>query len=231
MGEGWVMDESSTSSSLEHRRLLAADLLIRGVGVCEVARKAKLSVPTVSKYKALLERAGAHTITELRIRGQRPRLDDEQQNWLISAIKHSPKVHEFECDAWKVDDLCVLIKRQFGIDYSRSHIGRFVRDRGLAYRLPRADARAARIASEQRTPGQARVAKRKAAIDLLLAGESAELIAQKLNLSKATVSKYVSVIGGWWSQCTPGHDICRPSYSPGRASVGMVDGRFAAGAV
>jgi len=86
-------------------------LLSKGLGVCETARKANLSVPTVRKCKALLETDGAHAITELRVHGQRPKLNNERQNWQISAINHSPRLHGFESDVWAVEQLSLPVKR------------------------------------------------------------------------------------------------------------------------
>lgn len=188
------MEESSTSTPLERRRLLAVDLLSKGVGVCETARKANLSMPTVRKYKALLGSDGAQAVAGLRIHGQRPKLSDEQQNWLISAIKHSPRLHGFESDYWSVEQLSLLVKRQLGVTYSESHVGRFVRDRELTYRLPRAGARSNTLASKIVTPSDAILARRAAAIELLLKGESAEQIAQKLRITVRTVKGYAAAI-------------------------------------
>jgi transposase len=188
------MEESTASTPLERRRLLAVDLLSKGVGVCETARKANLSVPTVRKYKALLGTNGTQAITGLRIHGQRPKLNDEQQNWLVSVIKHSPRPHGFESDFWTVEQLSLVIKKRLGVTYSESHVARFVRDRGLTYRLPRAAARASTLASKIATPGEAILARRAAAIELILKGESAENIAQKLKVTARTVKGYAAAI-------------------------------------
>jgi len=69
-----------------------------------------------------------------------------------------------------------------------------VRDRELTYRLPRAAARASTLASKIATPGEALLARRAAAIELLLKGESAENIAQKLKITIATVKGYAAAI-------------------------------------
>ena len=75
------------------RRALAARLLLNGEGISEVSRKAGLSLPTVSKYKDLVEKgrdpgpcAASHS------RDTSPRLDDASQSWLVSAIKHSARL-------------------------------------------------------------------------------------------------------------------------------------------
>ncbi|WP_408375886.1 helix-turn-helix domain-containing protein [Paraburkholderia nemoris] len=54
---------------LAQRRALAVKLLLNGEGISEVSRKARLSLPTVSKYKDLVEREGADALARLRIHG------------------------------------------------------------------------------------------------------------------------------------------------------------------
>ena len=103
---------------LAQRRALAARLLLNGEGISEVSRKARLSLPTVSKYKELVERDGADALARLRIHGGPSRLDDASQSWLVSAIKHSPGLHGYPGPTWTISQLRELIFRRFGIQFS-----------------------------------------------------------------------------------------------------------------
>jgi transposase len=120
---------------LARRRVLAAKLLLNGESISAVSRKAGLSLPTVSKYKDLVERGGPEALARLRIYGNIPRLDDASQSWLLSAIKHSPGIHGYPGPTWTIRQLRELIFRRFGIHFSASHVGHLVRGYGLAYRL------------------------------------------------------------------------------------------------
>jgi transposase len=120
---------------LARRRVLAAKLLLNGESISAVSRKAGLSLPTVSKYKDLVERGGPEALARLRIYGNIPRLDDASQSWLVSAIKHSPGIHGHPGPTWTIRQLRELIFRRFGIHFSASHVGHHVRGYGLAYRL------------------------------------------------------------------------------------------------
>ncbi|WNC95383.1 winged helix-turn-helix domain-containing protein (plasmid) [Paraburkholderia sp. FT54] len=120
---------------LARRRVLAAKLLLNGESISAVSRKAGLSLPTVSKYKDLVERGGPEALARLRIYGNIPRLDDASQSWLVSAIKHSPGIHGYPGPTWTIRQLRELIFRRFGIHFSASHVGHLVRGYGLTYRL------------------------------------------------------------------------------------------------
>lgn len=112
---------------LARRRVLAAELLLNGESISEVSRNARLSLPNVSKYKALIEKGGPEALARLRIHGNVPRLDDASQSWLVSAIKHSPDLHGYPASTWAIRQLRELIFRHFGIQFSASHVGHLVR--------------------------------------------------------------------------------------------------------
>lgn len=120
---------------LARRRALAAELLSNGEGISEVSRKAGLSLPTVSKYKQLIERGGPEALAKLRFNGNVPRLDDASESWLVSAIKHSPGLHGYPGPCWTIGQLRELIFKRLGVQFSASHVGHLVRGYGLAYRL------------------------------------------------------------------------------------------------
>lgn len=129
------MDSGSSGLSLPERRALAAGLLLEGMGISEVSRMTNLSIPTVSKYKVLVERNGPDALTRLRIHGNTPRLDDASQSWLVSTIKHSPSLYGYPGPTWSRRQLRDVIFRRLGIQFSVSHVGHLVRTYGLAYRL------------------------------------------------------------------------------------------------
>jgi transposase len=90
-----TMSKQIDDIPLARRRVIATELLLKGESISEVSRKARLSLPTVSKYKDLIERGGPEALARLRIHGNIPRLDDASQSWLVSAIKHSPGLHGY----------------------------------------------------------------------------------------------------------------------------------------
>jgi transposase len=179
---------------LAQRRALAARLLLKGEGISEVSRKARLSLPTVSKYKELIERDGADALARLRIHGGPSRLDDASQSWLVSAIKHSPGLHGYPGPTWTISQLRELIFRRLGVQFSASHVGYLARSYGLAYRLTYSTSEKASPATAQKSQSDVYGARRKIAAKMLLDGSSVECVSKALNISARTITKYKSMV-------------------------------------
>ncbi|MFM0178396.1 helix-turn-helix domain-containing protein [Paraburkholderia aspalathi] len=189
-----TMSKQFDDVPLARRRALAAKLLLNGEGISEVSRKARLSLPTVSKYKDLVERGGADALARLRIHGGPSRLDDASQSWLVSAIKHSPGLHGYPGPTWTISQLRELIFLRFGIQFSASHVGYLVRGYGLAYRLTYSTSEKASPATAEKSQSDVYAARRKIAAKMLLDGDSVEHVSKALNISVRTVTKYRSMV-------------------------------------
>ena len=179
---------------LPERRAFAIELLLDGGGISETARKAGLSLPTVSKYKTLIETSGPDAVARLRTHGTVPRLDDASQSWLVSAIKHSPDLHGYPGPGWTISELRELIFRRFGIHFSASHVGYLVRGYGLAYRLTYPTSKAPSSHAVQKVQADVYASRRKVAAKMLLDGESVGRVAKALDISERTISKYRSMV-------------------------------------
>ncbi|MFM0731093.1 hypothetical protein PQQ52_11445 [Paraburkholderia sediminicola] len=179
---------------LAQRRALAAKLLLNGEGISEVSRKARLSLPTVSKYKDLVERDGVDALARLPIHGGPSRLDDASQSWLVSAIKHSPGLHGYPGPTWTISQLRELIFRRFGVQFSASHVGYLARGYGLAYRLTYSTSEKTSPATAQKSQSDVYAARRKIAAKMLLDGDSVERVSKALNISVRTITKYRSMV-------------------------------------
>jgi transposase len=188
------MSKQIDDTPLARRRLIATELLLNGEGISEVSRKARLSLPTVSKYKDLIERGGPAALARLRIHGNIPRLDDASQSWLVSAIKHSPALHGYPGHTWTIGQLRELILRRFGVQFSASHVGHLVRGYGLAYRLTYPTSKKPARTTGRQLRGDIYAARRKVAAKMLLDGDSPETVAKVLNLSERTIARYRSMV-------------------------------------
>jgi transposase len=198
---------------LARRRLIATELPLKGDRISEVSRKARLSLPTVSKYKDLIERGGADALARLRSHGNVPRLDDASQSWLVSAIKHSPGLHGYPGQTWTNGQLRELIFRRFGVQYSASHVGHLVRGYGLAYRLTYSTSKKPTRNTAQQLRGDNYAARRAVAARMLLDGDSPETVAKALNLSERTIARYRSMV------VTGGAEAVEQSRSSGRGAT------------
>jgi transposase len=178
---------------LARRRAAAAELLLKGERPTAIARETGLSMPTLRKYKALLCSGGPDALVHLKEYGSKPRLNEEAMSWLVSAVKHSPKLHGIAATAWTVEQVRGLILQRFGISYSASSVSNMIRELGLAYRLTYAAADAINQ-RRQRPVSDRDAARRRAAAEMLVAGQSAEQVSQALNISLKTVKAYRSMV-------------------------------------
>ncbi|MFM0115163.1 winged helix-turn-helix domain-containing protein [Paraburkholderia nemoris] len=153
-----------------------------------------MSLPTVSKYKDLVERGGADALARLRFQGGIPQLDDLSQSWLVSTIKHSPGLHGYPGPTWTIGQLRELIFRRFGVQFSRSHVGYLVRGYGLAYRLTYSTLEKASPATAQQSQSDVYAMHRRIAAKMLFDGDSVERVSKALNISARTIAKYKSMV-------------------------------------
>jgi transposase len=189
-----TMSKQIDDIPLARRRVIATELLLKGESISEVSRKARLSLPTVSKYKDLIERGGPEALARLRIHGNIPRLDDASQSWLVSAIKHSPGLHGYPGQTWTIGQLRELIFRHFGIQFSASHVGYLVRGYGLAYRLTYPASENPPRVTAPKSQNDVYAERRKIAAKMLMDGESADRVAKALKISERTIARYRSMV-------------------------------------
>ncbi|HEX7911693.1 MAG TPA: winged helix-turn-helix domain-containing protein [Paraburkholderia sp.] len=65
-------------------------------------------------------------------------LDDEALSWIAAALRHSPRLHDFDSDLWTNERLATIIERKFGVRYSRNHVWKTATDLGLSHLLSKA---------------------------------------------------------------------------------------------
>lgn len=188
------MNKHIDDGPLARRRALATELLLNGEGISAVSRKTGLSLPTVSKYKKLIEKNGPEALEQLRLYGNFPRLDDASQSWLVSAIKHSPGLHGYPGPTWTIARLRELIFQHFGVQFSATHVGYLVRGYGLAYRLTYSATETAPAATAHKSQSDVYAERRKVAAKMLLTGETVEHVSKALNMCTRTITKYKSMV-------------------------------------
>ncbi len=172
---------------------MAAELLLKGERPTVIARKTGLSLPTLRKYKAVLSRGGRDALTQLNEYGSKPRLNEEAISWVVSAIKHSPKVHGIAATVWTVEQVRNVIRQRFGATYSASYVTTMIRKLGLAYRLTY-PAAAATDHRRQRPFSDSDATRRRSAARMLLAGQSADEVSQALNIGLKTIKGYKALV-------------------------------------
>lgn len=103
----------------------------------EVAQALCVSRAAVFNWLAMY-RAGGWQALEARTRGGRPRkLDGRQMSWVYRTVAgKSPLQLRFSFALWTLDMIRIVIRRQFGIQLSRSSVGRLMEQLGLSAQRP-----------------------------------------------------------------------------------------------
>jgi transposase len=116
---------------MEHRRLEAAEELLRGMTQARVARKFGVSRTTASRWNKAL---AGHNVEHLRKRkapGRPSRLTSGQQAEVSEIFALGPRAFGFETDRWSTGRLAHAIQTRFGIRYDPDHVGRLMHRLGL----------------------------------------------------------------------------------------------------
>jgi transposase len=112
---------------------------------------------------------------------------------VVSAIKHSPKVHGIAATVWTVEQVRNVIRQRFGATYSASYVTTMIRKLGLAYCLTY-PAAAATDHRRQRPFSDSDATRRRSAARMLLAGQSADEVSQALNIGLKTIKGYKALV-------------------------------------
>jgi transposase len=117
------------------RRMAAGTMLVDGATLGDVAYQLHLSMPTVKRYQALIQRGGLDALRELSVGGRTSSLDHATREWIASALRSSATSYGFDGDAWTNARLRALIQSKIGIRFSRVYVWQIATNLGLGYRL------------------------------------------------------------------------------------------------
>ena len=141
MSENLSPSVTLTRDQEEQRRLAAAqDLQEREMTQAEIAEKHGVTPSAVSKWKSTLEEdgiEGLHSTNEEGNQGPDSQLDDQDREQLVELLEDGAQTHGWETDLWTAPRVVALIDREFGIDFTRRHCSRILRELGYRPVKPR----------------------------------------------------------------------------------------------
>ena len=122
-----------TARELEQRRLLAVSLLSGGLSAAEVARRVRVDVRSVRRWRAAARAGGETGVAAKAARGRPRRLTSSnlaRLRWLI--LVDDPQAFGVRVGPWTCAEVADLIQRQFGVHYHRTHVNRILHALGIA---------------------------------------------------------------------------------------------------
>lgn len=119
----------------------AVALLERGMGVCDVARAVGVRSGSVSRWKAMYQRAGKEGLRSKPHPGGKARMTREQKGQLLALLAKGPRAHGYKTDLWTLRRVADVIGRHYRIAYHPSQVWRILRQEGWSCQKPERRAR------------------------------------------------------------------------------------------
>ena len=120
----------------EGRRLRAVDLSQKGWKQKDIAEALGVSKGAVSQWLRRAREGGPEALLRKKHPGPRPRLTPEQRAQLPHLLARGPQAFGFRGELWTQPRVATVLRREFGISYHPSQVGRILRDCGWTRQKP-----------------------------------------------------------------------------------------------
>ncbi len=135
------MDETKTSQRRprdwrESRRLRGWELVQKGWKQTDVAQGLGVSEGAVSQWVSRAKKGGKEALLHLKPPGAPARLTCEQLTQLPKLLSRGAEAFGFLGDIWTQPRVTEVIKREFGVSYDPSQVGRILKACGWSRQKP-----------------------------------------------------------------------------------------------
>jgi transposase len=127
---------SSPRDWREWRRMRAWELHGEGWTGQEIAEALGVSQAAVSQWLKRAREGGVQALKSQPRAGAAPRLTEEQQAELLEHLTAGAEAYGFYGDVWTLPRIAIVIKKEFGVQYHSSHVGRLLRRLGWSVQKP-----------------------------------------------------------------------------------------------
>jgi transposase len=120
----------------EARRRRAWELHQRGWPQKDIAEALGVTAGSVSQWLKRGREEGPQALRSRRGGGPKPRLSNDQLAELKAQLAQGAEHFGFRGDVWTQPRVAQLIKREFGVSYHPSHVGRILKQMGWSRQKP-----------------------------------------------------------------------------------------------
>jgi transposase len=120
----------------EGRRLRAWELKQAGWKQRDIARALGVTEGAVSQWCTRAEEEGVEGLYRRPAPGAKPRLSEEEKARLLELLARGAEAFGFRGSIWTLERVAEVIRREFGVSYHPSHIGRILRACGWSRQKP-----------------------------------------------------------------------------------------------
>ena len=121
---------------IKDRRRRALALLDEGHSLNEVARQIGCNASSVMRWRNARRRRGAKGLEVRFSPGRPPRLDRKQQKRLLRVLLKGALAQGYRTNLWTTVRIAEVIRRDFGVEYHRDHVGRLMHQFGWSPQKP-----------------------------------------------------------------------------------------------
>lgn len=111
----------------EGRRLRAWELYQEGWKQCTIAQALGVTKGAISQWIKRGKEGGIEALRHRTPPGAEPRLIPEQRSQLLEQLARGAESFGFRGDLWTQSRIAVVIRRQFGVSYHPSQVGRILK--------------------------------------------------------------------------------------------------------
>jgi transposase len=122
--------------ALQRRRERAVTLLQEGYPLAVVARKVRVDIRSVQRWKRAFQADGNTGICALSVPGRPPRLEVKERGHLVRILLAGAQAAGFPTDLWTCQRVTNVIKREFGVQYHLCHVSRILHSLGWSPQRP-----------------------------------------------------------------------------------------------
>jgi transposase len=131
-----ALDEAT--GKRETKRLLVAIIYKRGPSAPMIAEWLDTREQTIYRWFDRLEEEPIRQAVQDRHRsGRPPKLDDADRAAFQAAVNKPPSEAGYDQPAWTTALAQQFLEDEFGVDYSRRHVQRLLKDAGITWQTPR----------------------------------------------------------------------------------------------
>jgi transposase len=123
-------------NSREWRRMQAWHLSQRGWTQRDIATALSASETAVSRWLAMARAEGPDALLSQPILGRPARLTDTQRRLVPDFLWHGAEAYGFRGDVWTCARVAQILKEEFGVSYSKSHVSRLLKELGWTPQVP-----------------------------------------------------------------------------------------------
>jgi len=111
---------------LEDRRRRALALWDTGLSLNEVGRRVGCAPSSVMRWLRARRRGGPDALRVRFSPGRPLKLGLSQRRRLLKFLLQGPQAHGYRTQLWTTARIAEVIRREFGVDYHRDHVGRLM---------------------------------------------------------------------------------------------------------